>query len=430
MKRQYLMWSAAAVAVAVVAVSYATRTDGTADPAPVVSRANALQTRTVALQDRLHARPEDAGTWAELGATYTELARAGADPSYYVKAQGALEESLKIKPLDNGEAMLGQGALANARHDFAAARDWGLRAQAVRPDSAEVQGVLVDAYTELGDDAAATASLQRMLDLRPGVASFTRASYHFETHGRVDEAKDALDRALTAASTPDERVFCHYYLGELAFNRGDLDEAARQYDQGLALSPQDVTSLQGKAKVAGARGKFDEALGGYQQVVTRVPVPHYLLEYAELLDQAGRKPEAAAQYTVLAEQKKLLAAQGANDDLTLTTVAADHGDPAEALALAEAEWGRRQSVLAADAMAWALHVNGRDAEALEFSDKAAVLGWRNATFLFHRGMILAGLGRGPEAHAALTEALSVNPYFSAPHASTARTKLAELESAR
>jgi tetratricopeptide (TPR) repeat protein len=430
MKRQYLMWSAAAVAVAVVAVSYAVRTDGTADPAAAVSRANALQTRTVALQDKLHARPGDAGTWAELGATYTELARAGADPSYYVKAQGALEESLKIKPLDNGEAMLGQGALANARHDFAAARDWGLKAREVRPASAEVQGVLVDAYTELGDDAAATAALQRMLDLRPGVASFTRASYHFETHGRIDEAKDALDRALTAASTSDERVFCHYYLGELAFNRGDLDEAARQYDQGLALNPQDVTSLQGKAKVAGARGEFDEALDGYQQVVNRVPVPHYLLEYAELLDQAGRKPEAAAQYTVLAEQKKLLAAQGANDDLTLTTVAADHGDPAEALALAEAEWGRRQSVLAADAMAWALHVNGRDAEALGFSDTAAALGWRNATFSFHRGMILAALGRGPEAHSALTEALSVNPYFSPLHAPTARTKLAELEGAR
>ncbi|HEX6345373.1 tetratricopeptide repeat protein [Umezawaea sp.] len=430
MKRQYLMWSAAAVAVAVLAVSYAARSDGTPEAAPGVSRANALQTRTAALRDKLHARPEDAGTWAELGATYTELARAGADPSYYVKAQGALEESLKIKPVDNGEAMLGQGALANARHDFAAARDWGLRAREVRPDSAEVHGVLVDAYTELGDDAAATASLQRMLDLRPGVASFTRASYHFETHGRIDEAGDALDRALAAASTPDERVFCHYYLGELAFNRGDLDEAAHQYDRGLALNPLDVTSLQGRAKVAGARGRLDEALEGYRQVVSRVPAPHYLLEYAELLAAAGRAPEAAAQHAVLAEQKKLLAAQGANDDLTLTTVAADHGDPAEALALAQAEWGRRQSVLAADAMAWALHVNGRDAEALEFSDRAAALGWRNATFSFHRGMILAALGRGPEAHAALTEALSVNPHFSPLHVPVARTTLAALESAR
>ena len=431
MKRQYLMWSAAVVAVAVFAVSYAARSDGTPDAAaPEVNRANALQTRTVALQDKLHARPDDAGTWAELGATYTELARAGADPSYYVKAQGALEESLKIKPADNGEAMLGQGALANARHDFAAARDWGLKARDTRPDSAEVQGVLVDAYTQLGDDAGATESLQRMLDLRPGVASFTRASYHFETHGRVDEAKDALDRALTAASSSDERVFCHYYLGELAFNRGDLDEASRQYDQGLALSPHDVTSVQGKAKVAAARGEYDDAISGYQQVVIRVPVPQYLLEYAEVLDLAGRKPDAAAQYTILAEQKKLLAAQGANDDLTLTTVAADHGDPAESLALAQAEWGRRQSVLAADAMAWALHVNGRDAEALEFSDKAGELGWRNATFSFHRGMILAALGRGPEAHAALTEALSINPYFSPLHAPAARAKMAELESAR
>ncbi|PRY34855.1 tetratricopeptide repeat protein [Umezawaea tangerina] len=430
MKRQYWLWSAAVVAVAVTAVSFAARSGGTPASAPEPNRANALQTRTVALQDKLHARPTDAGTWAELGATYTELARAGADPSYYVKAQGALEESLRIKPDDNGDAMLGQGALANARHDFGAARDWGLKAQAVRPDSAEVQGVLVDAYTQLGDDAAATTALQRMLDLRPGVASFTRASYHFELHGRDEEAKQALDRALTAASSADEQVFCHYYLGELAFNRGDLTEAAHQYDQGLGLSPHDVTSLQGKAKVAGALGRFDEAIAGYKQVVSRVPVPQFLLEYAELLDLAGKPAEAAAQYAILAEQKKLLAAQGANDDLTLTTVAADHGDPAEALRLAQEEWGRRQSVLAADAMAWALQVNGRHAEALEFSDKASVLGWHNAAFSFHRGMILASLDRGPEAVAALTQALSVNPYFSPLHAPAARAKLAELETTR
>jgi Flp pilus assembly protein TadD len=87
-------------------------------------------------------------------------------------------------------------------------------------------------------------------------------------------------------------------------------------------------------------------------------------------------------------------------------------------------------VFAADAMAWAMQVNGRHEEALTFADKAGVFGWRNASFAFHRGMILASLGRNADATAALGEALAINPYFSPLHAAAARGKLAELEAVR
>ncbi|MCE7002754.1 hypothetical protein LWC34_07910 [Kibdelosporangium philippinense] len=72
-------------------------------------------------------------------------------------------------------------------------------------------------------------------------------------------------------------------------------------------------------------------------------------------------------------------------------VAADRGDKATALRLAEAEWTKRQSVFVADAMAWALHLNGRHADALSYSDKAVALGWRNATVLEHRNAILGAI---------------------------------------
>ena len=35
---------------------------------------------------------------------------------------------------------------------------------------------------------------------------------------------------------PADTAFCRYYLGELAFNSGDLAEAARQYDAGIAAT--------------------------------------------------------------------------------------------------------------------------------------------------------------------------------------------------
>ena len=267
-----------------------------------------------------------------------------------------------------------------------------------------------------------------MLDLRPGLSSFTRASYDLELHGRRDEARTALERALAAALSPDDVAFCRYYLGELAWNAGDVDAAAGHYEAGLAAVPRNVASLQGRAKVAAARGDVEGALAGYRTITTRTPLPQYLLEYGELLEAAGRADEARAQYAVLAAQQQLYAAEGSTDDQVAALVAADHGDPAEALRLAQAEWERRQSIFTADSLAWALHVNGRDAEALGYADRAASLGGANATFAFHRGMILAGLGRDGEALASLKAALAVNPHFNPLQAPMARATIASLES--
>ncbi|GLZ36008.1 hypothetical protein Lesp02_81950 [Lentzea sp. NBRC 105346] len=393
-----------------------------------VKQENQIHRSVHTLQDRLHRVPNDDQGWAQLGAAYVELSRVTADATYYSKAQGALDKSMSLKP--NGLAMIGLGQLANARHDFAAARDWGQKALQALPSNAEAHGVLADALTQLGDDAGASQTIQRMLDLKPNTASFSRASYHYELHGDVAGAEDAMRRALAAASTPDEVAFCRYRLGELAFDNGRVDEASDHYDQGLRAREDDMALTQGKAKVAAARGDVVIAIDSYQKLVERAPVPQYVVEYAELLESAGRKDEADQQYAVLSEQQRLMESEGASDDLSAAMVAADRGDGMQALRHAEAEWSRRQSVFVADAMAWALHRNGRDAEALAYADKASALGWRNATFAYHRGMILAALGRAAEAEQALVEALKLNPHFSPLYALTAGRKLAELRGGR
>jgi tetratricopeptide (TPR) repeat protein len=393
-------------------------------PRPVSDR---LSTSIHQLQERLRRLPDDATAWAELGAAYVEQARASADPQYYTQAAGALDRSVALKPSGNAPALLGQGALANARHDFGAARRFAEEAIALNPASAEAYGVLADATTQLGDTAAATAAVQRMLDLRPGVASFTRASYELELHGRVDDARAALVRAMEAATTADERAFCRYHLGELAGNAGDLAEATAQYERGLVESPGNPALLEGRAKAQAAVGDVEGAIAEYDRLVQRVPSPQYQLEYGELLESAGRTAEAHEQYALLA---RLSAAQGQTDQLTGAYVAADHGDPAEAVRLASAEWERRQSVFSADALAWALHAAGRDAEALPLAERADGLGRQDASLDYHRGMILAALGRTGDATAALDEALRTNPRFSPLHAATARRTLESLRGAR
>lgn len=397
----------------------------TPSPATVAGGGTSTLDRQIsAAQAKLARQERDPLTWATLGTAYIEKARITANPAYYPKAEGALEKSLAQQPDGNGPALIGMGALANARHDFAAARSFGEQARAVLPDTAEVYGVLTDAYTQLGDTAAATTALQHMLDLEPGVPSFTRAAYEFELHGRVDDARHALDRALADSVDPADIAFCRYRLGELAFDSGDVDTAARHYEAGLRAVPQDAPLLQGMAKVAAARGQTKEALAGYQDLVSRLPNIQYLHEYAVLLTSAGEPELAERQYTLIEQQEQLQAASGASDDLSAALVAADRGDAGQALTRAQAEWSRRQPVFVADALAWALHLNGKDAEALTYADLAARTGWRNATFSYHRGMILAGLGRNAEAVTALTEALGINPNFV--EARTARATLANL----
>jgi tetratricopeptide (TPR) repeat protein len=400
------------------------------DPAAVAGNGTStLDRRISAMRAKLARHEQDPRTWAELGTAYVEKARITANPAYYPKAEGALRTSLTQQPDANGPALTGMGALANARHDFAAARSYGEQARTVLPYTAEVYGVLADAYTQLGDTSSATDALQRMLDLEPGVSSFTRAAYEFELHGRVDDARDALDRALTDAVDPADVAFCRYRLGELAFDNGDVDTAARHYEAGLRAVPHDPPLLQGTAKVAAARGQTEKALAGYAELVSRLPNIQYLHEYAVLLTSAGEGELAASQYALIEQQQQLQAASGARDDLEAAWVTAGRGDAGQALQHARAEWARRQPVFVADAMAWALHLSGRDAEALTYADHAAHTGWVNATFSFHRGMILAGLGRHAEAVAALTEALRVNPNFSPVEARTARTTLANLRGA-
>lgn len=427
MNRRKIIAVLAITAGAALLATTATALSRGDDPAPSSPGASVVRSdvqRTItAAQDRLRRVPADADTWAGLGSAYVEQARITGDATYYGKAQGALETSLHHKPDGNGPAHLGLGALANARHDFAAARDEGERARAALPDTAEVYGVLADALTQLGEADQARAAVQRMLDLEPGVPAFTRAAYDFEQRGDIDSARQALIRALGASPSPADSLFCRYHLGELAFDNGDLDEASSQYEQGLLIDPLDPALLQGRAKATAARGNLNDAITGYADLAARVPSLQYLHEYAVLLRAAGRTEDAARQFDLLAQQERLLAAAGSTDDLAASVVAADRGDPAAALAAAEREWARRQNPLVADAFAWALHLTGRDAEAITYADRAAATGWHNAAFAYHRGMILRGLGRAAEAAAALDSALRTNPHFSPVDAPVARTAL-------
>lgn len=251
-----------------------------------------------------------------------------------------------------------------------------------------------------------------------------------ELRGDVATAERVLQQALSSAVAPGDIAFVATQLGQLAWNQGDYDTALTHYARALAADENYVPALEGRARAQAASGDRAGAIKGLKDVVSRYLLPGPLVELGELYEAAGDRTEADDQYALVDAWTALARANGVNADLDTALAAADHGDKASALRAARAEWNRRHTVHTADALAWALHVNGKDEEALPYARRATATGYRSAAFLYHRGVIERATGNAENAREHLGAALKLNPGFSPLGAKEARTALKNPEAAK
>ncbi|MEU4173619.1 tetratricopeptide repeat protein [Streptomyces sp. NPDC026589] len=362
------------------------------------------------IRKRTETHPDDPTAWADLAHAEIERARTTFDAGLLDGADTALRRSLALDGTDNYRAVTGRGLLANARHDFGEGRLHGLRATRMAPDRPDGYAVLADAEIQLGNYPQARHAVQRMLDIAPATAAYSRAAYDLETGGRPEDAAIALQRAVDSAVTQDERAFAEARLGDLAWSRGEIDRAARHYGRALGAVPTHPYGQAGLARVAAARGHPDKALDLYTRLVERMPLPQFLLESLDLRRASG-DAHRGSERAVLAAQLRMARADDGPVDPHLILYAADHGDPEVGVELARREWKHVRSVIVADALAWSLHRAGRDTEALTYARRAAATGWQNALFRYHRGTIEQSLAL-PEGARRLSEAHALNPYLS------------------
>jgi len=393
--------------------------------APIVPGATLDQTITN-LQTHLAAVPDDAHGFAQLGLAYSAQATHTGDPTYYPKAEEALQTSLRIQPDANADALIGMGVVANAKHDFADGVRYGRAALAIEPDAAHILGVIGDGQLELGHYPAAFATFQRMVRMRPDIASYARVSYARELRGNIPGALSAMQRALRAAGSPDDASWVSYQLGGLYLRAGRIGPAAHAFRQSEALSPTYVPPHAGLARVAWERGDIDGAIRGYRWVVARLPLPEHVIALGDVYTVAGRTKQADDAYALARTEATLFRANGVNVDVELALFEADHGDAATALADAKAGWAARHSISAADAMAWASYRSGRYRGAARYERSALRLGTRDALYRYHAAMIDLELGRSDAARRNLRVALATDPHFSILFASRAAGALDRL----
>jgi tetratricopeptide (TPR) repeat protein len=379
------------------------------------------------LQDRIRRNPDDTVAYGQLGLALLQRVRETADPTLYPRAEAAFAEALKRDP-QQFDALLGEGSLALSRHQFADALRWGERASALNPYNAPAYGIIGDARTELGQYEAAAATIQKMVDTRPDLNSYTRISYVRELHGDTAGAIQAMQQAVEAGGQLSEAtLWTQVQLGHLYFNRGDLTNAEQTYTAALEARPDYVYALAGIARVRAAQGRYDEAIGAYQEIVKRLPLPEFVIALGDIYDATGRPAEAKRQYDLVHAMQQLNASAGVDVDMELSLFDSDHGaDPAATADRARASYTRRPSIYGADALGWALYHAGDYAEARRYSQEAMRLGTRDALLYYRAGMIAYALNDRATARADLEQALAINPFFSVRYAPTARATLEKL----
>lgn len=374
------------------------------------------QDQIASLEARVAAMPRDATAWRLLGTAYAGRAAITQDPALYAKAESAFEQASSLSPGDP-TILVGRGALALALHQFPEAEDLGERATDALPANADALGVLVDAQVELGRYDEAAATLQEMLDARPGLPALARTSYLRQLRGDIDGAIDAMRRAgVAGASSTFDVAVVNTLLGDLHRRAGDLEQATAAYAEATADAPEYISAQAGRAWATAAAGDTDAAIAQLDTLISEYPSPSLIFLQVDL--QRGSGDDAAADDTaeLLRAISVLQEASGQVVDLEMSLFEADEQtDPARAVELAErTQEVRPENVFADDAMAWALFRSGDAAGASEFMDQALRLGSTEPLLRYHAAEIALANGDEEAAVEHLELALQ-DPWFSFRH---------------
>lgn len=380
-------------------------------------------------QNNIKQAPENPQGYNMLAAAFMQKARETGDFSFNARAEEAIKHSFRVKP-DNYDGLKTQAAVLLNFHRFAEALEMAKKAQVINPNDHEVYGAMVDALVELGKYDEAVDAAQKMVDLRPDTASYSRISYLRSLHGDTKGAAGMMKMAATSASpgNPESIAWTRVHLGDELMNLGKLKEAEHEYDFALFSFPDYHLALAAKAKARFANGDNEEAIRLYKRAIERVPLPDYIAALGDLYAKLGKTDEAKQQY----EQVEFIEKNGAVSGTYSRELAlfwADHNMNLDrALETAKDERKKRKDIYTSDVLAWTLYKKGNFAEAKAEMDQAMRLGTRDARLYFHAGMIALALDNDEKGKEYLKEALSINPYFDILQAEVAKKKLNELSS--
>lgn len=364
-----------------------------------------------------------------LAATYIQKMRETMDFGYLDRASKILDEALSRDGSDY-EALRLRSEVELERHEFSRVRDDSTQLTKMAPNDAWNWGTLGDAQIELGNYDKAADAYQRMVTMRPDMASYNRAAYFRFLIGDVDGAIDIMKSAITAGSAlPENVAWCLVELGKLYFKSGRIDEARRADLAAIQSFPGYHTAYAELGRAQAEMGDLRGAIASYKRAQASFPLPDYAGALYDLYMAEGNKTEADKQMDLVDLIDRLGQAAQEKVNRNVAMIYSDHDRRLNrALELARAEIAVREDIYTHDALAWALYKNGQFADAEKEMAQAMKLGTPEPAFYYHAGMIAFAKGDKARAAGWLKKALALNPRFDLRQAAVAEKTLKEMAS--
>lgn len=339
-------------------------------------------------------KPDDPHYQVLLASAYVQKTRETTDYSYLDRAAAILKNVL-AGDRANYEAQRLMVETQLERHEFEDAAEAARRLTKVAPADPWNWGTLGDALTEIGDYNAAAEAYQKMVSLRPDLASYNRAAHFHFLYNDVPGAIEIMQKAIDAGSSSPENVaWCLVDLGNIYLKSGQTESAGDAFARALHIFRGYHPAFAGMAKVLAAKGDTAGAIDNYKRAQAITPLPDYAAALYDLYRQTGRADLAQQQMALLDAIDQVSRATGETANRNLVFAFADRGIKLDrALELARGELKYRRDIYSYDALAWALYKNGRYTEARECMDQALALKTPEPVFREHAAAISQALER-------------------------------------
>jgi tetratricopeptide (TPR) repeat protein len=400
-----------------------------APPAPIQTdylERNAL----IAFYERQARRDStDQITRRVLGGEYMQRFRETGDLNDVTRALAVANDSLRLQPQGNVQALDVIASCDVAFHRFAAALGAEEAAVEAAPfdDNARAQAASI--LMEMGRYDAAAHILARPVQSDPNPTWMSIRARYDELNGNLAGARVQMaaataivDRMIVIPAYT--RSWYHTRMAQLAFEAGDPSSAAAQFDEALRIFPDNAMGLLFEAKLYRARHDWRRALAAATRSAELYPLPQALGYEADAQRALGDLAGASRTDALIRAEQRLFNAQGINDRLLAMYYAEHREHLVDALGAARSDLAKRgDEIYADDTMAWVLAAMGRWDAARLYALRATRYGTADPELEYHAAAIAWRTGHLSEARRRLRAVLEDDPQFHPVYAGEARRLL-------
>ena len=376
--------------------------------------------------------PSDQITRRMLASEYLQRFRETGDLNDVARAHAMAERSLALQPQGNPQALSVIASSDIVFHRFPAALAAERDALEADPSNDGARAQSASILMEIGRYQEAEQILNHPSDPDVDPTWMSIRARYDELTGNVAGARVVLDEAtrrvdrMTSISAY-ARSWYHLRDAQLAFEAGDGQTAAAEYDESLRIYPYNSMALLFEAKLYRAHHDWQRALAAATRSADLYPLPQALGYEADAQRALGDEEGARRTDALIEAEQRLFNVQGINDRLLAMYYAEHHEHLNDALTAARSDIAKRgDEIYADDTMAWVLATMGRWKEARVYAVRAARYDTADPELQYHCGVIAWHAGYAGEARHRLSAALAVDASFHPFYADDARRILGSI----